>query len=610
MVLIYLSAGIILRQIECLSEGDSMPFDGIVMKAVSKELRHCLLGGRIEKVFQPDREDILIHVHNQGKKYKLIISANAASSRIHLTQSAVENPKCPPNFCILLRKYFSGGRIKDINQSGLERILEISVESTNDIGDLSTKILVVEIMGKHSNIILLNQNRKIIDSIKHIDFSISRIREVLPGRDYIYPLSHNKTNPLDIGLGDIIALFNPVKDVRELEKLLVNNYIGISPYISREFIQYIGQLSFESGQTDIQSNIETAANAFYNLMVKIKAECFQPYIIFNDFHEPIDYHSVLLREIKDIKLFNSVSHAVDEFFFERQKTNKFLQRKSELAKLVQNHLAKCVKKISIQQDKIDQVSDMDTLKLFGELITSNLYRINHGDDEITVNNYYSNAYEEKTIKLDPNISPSQNAQRFFKKYSKAKNTHEAASSILKTLRKEEDYLQSILYQLELCENEEDLADIKDELIAEGMISSTVRMKKADKPSAALQFISSDRFVIFVGKNNRQNDKLTLKQSFNSDIWLHTRNIPGSHVVIRTDKKDVPENTLFEAAEIAAYFSKARYSSNVPVDYTFVRNVKKPSGAKPGFVIYENFKTLFVTPDKEKVDSLKKIEGNN
>ena len=583
-----------------------MPFDGIVMRAVRYELNNAIIGGRIEKIYQPEKDEVIIQLHNTGKKFKLLISANANFSRIHLTEATTENPATPPNFCILLRKYLSGGRVIGCTQPGLERIFEINIESANDIGDMSIKTLVVEVMGKHSNIILLNHNRKIIDSIKHIDFTTSRLREVLPGRDYIYPETQDKCDPLNTSYDEVFNGLIGSGDTKDAEKRLVSTFTGISPFFAKELVNHVVSChSTENNTDDIINIIPEIAKDCFEYIKEIIQNKFQPFIIYDLNDKPLEYHCILIEEFAEgniCKKLNSISRAVDLYFMQKSVSNKFFQRKSDLIKVIDQKLVKCNKRIGIQQDKIQEVLDRETLKIYGELITSNLYRIEAGAAEVTVSNYYSDSFDDITIKLDSNISPSQNAQRFFKKYTKAKNTFEAANIQLRTHLNEQAYFENILYQIELIENDDDLMEIKDELFSEGLINTRGTSKKISKPSEPVHFVSSDGFNILVGRNNKQNDRLTLKLAYNSDIWLHTKSIPGSHVIIKTEKKDVSDNTLLEAANIAAYFSKARQSSNVPVDYTFVRNIKKPNGAKPGFVIYENFKTLYVTPSKELVES--------
>ena len=567
-----------------------MPFDGIVMRAVCHELNNSILGGRIEKINQPDKEQIIINIHNNPNNYKLLLSANASSSRVNLTKNTFNNPSTPPNFCILLRKHLSSGRLIKIYQPDMERILEIHIDSPNDIGDVTTKILVIEVMGKHSNIMLLNHNRKIIDSLKHIDFSTSRLREILPGRDYSYPATQVKANPLDVTKEQIMEHLSPLNDMHEAESKLVSLYTGISPFFTARLLN------------SYTAEIASIINNFYEYMQKSNLNEFAPCLFMNNANKPTDFHAFFGNNINChtniIKPYDSISRAIDEYFIEKTGINNLSQKKSDLLKVASNNLAKCNKKVTYNRDKIEQVYDREKYQLYGELLTANLYKVNKGTEEITVTNYYSEAQDEITIKLDSTLSPSRNAQLFYKKFNKAKGTFEGANKQLNLLLSEQSYLENVLYEIELCEDESSLDEIKEELISEGLIKSKQKSKsrKPVEPSKPYSFMSSDGFEIMVGRNNRQNDRLTLKIAHNCDIWMHTKNIPGSHVIIKTEKNDVPDKTLEEAAKLAAWFSKARQSSNVPVDYTFVRDVKKPTGAKPGFVIYENFKTVNVMPE--------------
>jgi predicted ribosome quality control (RQC) complex YloA/Tae2 family protein len=568
-----------------------MPFDGIVMRAVCHELNNSILGGRIEKINQPDKEQIIINIHNNPNNYKLLLSANASSSRVNLTKNTFNNPSTPPNFCILLRKYLSSGRLVKIYQPYMERILEIHIDSPNDIGDVTTKIVVIEVMGKHSNIMLLNHNRKIIDSLKHIDFSTSRLREILPGRDYCYPATQDKSNPLDVTKEQIMEHLSPLNDIREAESKLVSLYTGISPFFTAKLSE---------GST---TEIEFISSKFHQYMQKSSLNEFAPCLFINNANKPTDFHAFFGNstncQTNIIKPYDSISQAIDEYFIERTGINNLSQKKSDLLKVVSNNLTKVNKKIMFNKDKIEQVADREKYKLYGELLTANLYKVDNGTEEITVTNYYSEDQDEITIKLDSNLSPSRNSQLFYKKFNKAKGTFEGATKQLNLLLSEQSYLENVLYEIELCEEESSLDEIKEELISEGLIKSQQKSSKSRKPieqSKPSSFMSSNGFEIMVGRNNRQNDRLTLKIARNCDIWMHTKNIPGSHVIIKTEKNEVPDKTLEEAAKLAAWFSKARQSSNVPVDYTFVRDVKKPTGAKPGFVIYENFKTVNVMPE--------------
>lgn len=578
-----------------------MPFDGFVLRAVNNELNSILSGGRIEKISQPCRDEVFFSIYSKGNKYKLLISSNASYPRVHLTSTEPENPLVPFNFCILLRKYLAGYKITEIFQPGLERILEIKCEGTDEIGDSATRFLIVEIMGKHSNIILLNQNRKIIDSIKHIDTGTSRIREILPGRDYMYPNTQSKSSIFDPSSDYKIRNVFLSEDNNSIGGLIVETFSGFSPFLAREY-------SSEVFSNKTNGDFDAAAsNVMHEILQIIDSDKFTPYIILDKNKNPLDFHCLFHSHFgaDSVKTYCGISEALNDFYNLKSVHNKITAIRSELLKSVANKLEKCLKKIQIQTKNISDSEEKDKFKLFGELINSNLYRIEEGIKEISVVNYYDVDCKEIVIPLNPNIPPSKNAQAYFKKYLKAKKTCEAANIQLSQLEKEKYYLESLVFQLEESNNIHELNEIRNELVSEGIISDFIKNKKSAVFSAPIEYLSSDGFTILVGKNNRQNDHLTFKTAARTDIWLHTRNIPGSHVVIKTEKKDVPETTLVEACILAAYHSKSKNSTHVPVDYTEVKHVKKPGGAKPGFVIYENFKTLTIDPQISIIEKLKK-----
>ncbi|MGE5329052.1 MAG: NFACT family protein [Deltaproteobacteria bacterium] len=573
-----------------------MPFDGIVLKAVSNELNSLLINGRVEKIFQPSRDEVFINIYSRGSKYRLIASSNASAPRIHLTTIEPENTPTPLNFCILLRKHLIGSKITQIFQPSLERILEIKFEGTNEIGDPSTRFLIIEIMGKHSNLILLNESRKIIDSIKHIDSDISRLREIMPGRDYVYPNTQSKLSIFDsLAVNKLQELFSSFND--NIPKLIVDSFSGFSPFAGKEFSNEV--LSQKASADYSKSAVE----ALQEIIKSLDSNNLIPYII----GKGSEIHCLFSSHFDNeaITKFESMSNALDTYYLSKSAAGKLHGKKSELLAAVNNKLQKCLKRIEIQKRNISDSSERESFKLLGELITSNLYKISEGLDEVKVINYYDPNCGEITIPLNPDISPAKNAQAYYKKYLKAKKTFEAANIQLSQLEKDKYYFESLLFQIEEANSDSEIGEIRSELAAEGIINDAAKSKKSSLPSNPLEFVSSDGFTILVGKNNKQNDLLTFKIASRTDIWLHTRNIPGSHVVIRTEKKPVPETTLLEACLLSAYHSKVRNSTHVPVDFTEVKYVKKPGGAKPGFVIYDNFKTMIVDPDSSILERLKK-----
>lgn len=584
-----------------------MPFDGIVVKSVVDELSDALTGGRIEKIYQPEPDEIIINLRSKGQNLKLLLSANASYPRIHITGASKENPSNPPVFCMLLRKHLSGGKITRVEFHDFERIITIHAENISELGDLTLKKLVIEIMGKHSNIILVNSEDKIIDSIKHVDSDVSRVREVMPARPYTLPPQQDKTSPR---LLDTALLFREAKEYGDLRigKYLLNNIKGFSPLLCEE-VCFRGGIDGNTLISSLSDDILQRLNhSLDEIVFKIVKSEFSPCIIWNDEgrQKPLDFHSLQIKQYKTVDLIPSISTVLDSFYTAKDNAERLTQKKADLVKVLNNSIDRCNKKITIHQDKLREVASRENYKLFGELITANIYCIPKNSKQVSLMNYYSVNNEYIDIPLDENLLPQENAQRYFKKYAKAKTAFAFTKEQLKETYNELEYLESVLHNLESSKSLKEIEEIREELSDEGYVSSKKRKhgKKGQKTSSPYTYKSSDGLYIHVGKNNIQNDVLTLKLSSSNDIWLHTKNIPGSHVIIKKDIEDIPDNTLLEAALLAAYHSKARYSSHVEVDYTQVRNVKKPNGAKPGMVIYNNYKTIIVTPDENMVNNLK------
>lgn len=582
-----------------------MPFDGIVAKCVVDELTKVLTGGRVEKVFQPEADEILINIRAWNTNYRLVLSASANYPRIHLTEVSKENPAAPPVFCMLLRKHLSGGKILAFEFNDYERIIGIHVESANELGDISVKKLIIEIMGRHSNIILVNSENKIIDAIKHIDSDISRVREVMPARPYMLPPGQDKTIPESLNVDDLFEGDQAVNI--SAEKYLLNNIKGFSPLLCRE-ICFRSSVEGNIPLSNIEhESVQKLKSTLQTIITDITNNNFNPCIMFDDeaMAKPLDFHCIELNQGQYLKHFNSISAVLDSFYAARDNSERLRQKKADVYKVANNILDRCNKKLFIQEETMREVADREKLKLYGELITANIYCIPESVKKVSLLNYYSENNEFIEITMDENLSPQENAQRYFKKYSKAKSTYTYTKRQLDDTRHELDYLESVLQLLDNCVSQVEIDEVRQELAEQGYMLYKQKSKgrKGEKPSEPLRFKSSDGLDIFVGKNNRQNDYLTLKLASSNDIWLHTKNIPGSHVIIRKLQHEIPENSIKEAALLAAWHSKAKMSSNVQVDFTTVRNVKKPSGAKPGMVIYENYRTAVVTPDEMTVKKL-------
>lgn len=600
-----------------------MPFDGIVTKCITEELKDLLQDGRIEKIFQPEADEILMNLRAKGLNHRLLLSANANYPRLHLTSTSKDNPAIAPVFCMLLRKHLSGGRIVDIEFHDFERIVTLHIESTNEMGDTSIKRLIIEIMGRHSNIILVNSENKIIDAIKHVDIDISRVREVMPAREYILPPVQNKIDPLALDSHSFIlsAIKAPDNAAVTIEKMLLNNIKGFSPLICREICFKAG-LDSKTECSDLLLQAEHAQvliDKLQEVINQIKSSEYFPSILLDsiDNEKPLDFHCLNITQNPLTKLYGSMSLTLDAFYSTKDNLDRLKQKKGDLTRVLTNALDRCNKKLFIQEEKLREVANREKLQLYGELITANIYCLETGIKSAHLLNYYSAEECYVDIPMDVNLSSQQNAQRYYKKFAKAKSTFSYTTVQLQETKNELVYLESVLLNLESAITIQEIEEIREELVEEGYTSKKTKVtakksgkkkpnaKKREKESPPLHYTSVDGYDIFVGKNNRQNDQLTLKTAGSNDMWFHTKNIPGSHVIIRKQQGEIPDTTLLDAAMLAAYHSKAKMSSNVPVDCTQVRNVKKPSGAKPGMVIYENFKTIIVTPNEIKVKTMDK-----
>ena len=573
-----------------------MALDAVCIKALCSELSGKLIGGRIDKIHQPERDEIVLNVRTYDENYRLVISAGSANPRMHLTSRQKKNPITAPMFCMLLRKHLGSGKIINIEQIGFERIVKLSIESYDELGDLTVKHIIAEIMGRNSNIILVNSDMKIIDSIKHVDFTVSSVRQVLPGLDYALPPSQERT-PLTEVTNDTPLDFSLPQTA---DKILMNAVSGISPLTAREIV-YRAFSRTDVLSHELNLNKQSALKAE---LVKFAAEVsegkFNPCMIRDlTSGKMLDFSAVEIRQyesLAEVTPTETLSAALDDFYNIRDMQERMRQKSADLVKLLNNARDRSSKKITILTKTLKDAENKDLYKIKGELITSNLYRIKDGDKELIAENYYDNMNEIK-IALSPSLSPSQNAQKYFKKYNKAKTAEIEAAKQLESARDDLDYIESTLASVENAENETDLNEIRAELVHEGYLKRRTDPKRRKKTKAEpMHFVSSDGFDIYIGKNNTQNDYVTTRLANSSDLWFHTKNIPGSHTIIKLGlDKDIPRKTITEAAQLAAYYSKARESSQVPVDYTHIKNVKKPAGAKPGKVIYDGYNTIYVTP---------------
>ncbi|GMB08519.1 Rqc2 family fibronectin-binding protein [Thermolongibacillus altinsuensis] len=569
-----------------------MSFDGVFTYAMTKELKQTLEGGRITKIHQPFKHELVLQIRSHGQNHKLLLSAHPSYARVHITKETYDNPAEPPMFCMLLRKHLEGSVIESIRQVDFDRIIIIETKGRNEIGDLSMKQLIIEIMGRHSNIILVEkETNTIIDSLKHLSPAVNRYRTVLPGHPYVAPPSHGKINPLEATEETVIKKLDFLAG--KLADQLVATFAGISPLLAKEAV-------FRAGL----ANRTTLPKSFIALMDDVRMNRFTPCIYTNNEKE-IFYVLPLSHMEGEKKQFDTLSDMLDRFYFGKAERDRVKQQAHDLERFIINEKAKNEKKLKKLEQTLEEAKNADQYRLYGELLTANLYAIQRGMKEIEVINYYDENGATITIPLDVQKSPSENAQHYFQKYQKAKNSLQIVQEQIERTKQEIDYFENLLQQLETAAPK-DIEEIREELIEGGYLRArpTKQTKKQKQTKIELErYVSSDGTEILVGKNNKQNDYLTTKLASKDDIWLHTKDIPGSHVVIRS--KNPSEQTIIEAAHLAAYFSKARQSSSVPVDYTRIRYVKKPSGAKPGYVIYENQQTIYVTPDEDLVIKMKK-----
>jgi predicted ribosome quality control (RQC) complex YloA/Tae2 family protein len=575
-----------------------MSFDGIVVRALVHELQACV-GGRINKVHQPTDQEIVLQIRAQGSNYKLLLSANPTYPRMYITQASFQNPLEAPMFCMLLRKHCEGAIIEKIEQIGMERIIRIHVRQRDELGDISIRTIVMEIMGRHSNIILLDPaNETILDGIHHVTPAISSYRVVMPGSKYVAPPEQHKLDPLHVSKAQFISALDHAGEAPE--QLLVRQFSGISPLVAKEIVFRSG-IPKESITDDAPDRLW---ESFSQLVSQLAAHRYEPVI-----REAADtgktYFSVTdLTHIEgNSTRYSTVSECLESYYSDKAERDTIKQRVSDLLRLLQNEKSKNIKKLEKLQETLEEAKDADKYRILGELLTASMHQFKKGDSAVEVVNYYDEEQRLITIALDPLLTPSENAQRYFKKYTKSKNSLAAVQEQIKSAQEEIRYLDSLLQQLDAA-SLSDIEEIREELIGQGYIrdrhKKTRRKKKTDRPVLAC-YTSSEGIPIYVGKNNTQNEYLTNRLAQPGDMWLHTKDIPGSHVVIRSDR--FGDQTLHEAAQLAAYFSQARFSSLVPVDYTLIRHVRKPNGAKPGFVIYDHQKTLYVTPDETMIKKL-------
>lgn len=587
-----------------------MAFDGLVVHSISDELSSKLVGGKIDKIYQPENDEIVLHIRNNKENFKLVLSASSSNPRIYLSDSyKKENPINAPMFCMLLRKYIQGGNIVSISQVGFERIIKITIESLDELKSKTNKDLIIEVMGRHSNIILTHENDKIVDSIKRIPPSISRVRQILPGITYDLPPAQDKLNPLEsISIDSFKCILKDFNGA--ISKAIYSKFLGISPTVSKEICSR-SKLDMSMLSSDLNNeSFDTLYKEFINIIEDVKNANYNPCLAMDpSIDKLLDFSCINLSIFNNLKVVHneSISSIVESFYANKDAKERINQRASDFKKSISIKLDRLYNKLKKQELELKESDNAVIYKIKGELITSYIYMVEKGMKFVEVQNFYDENYSTIKIELNPNLTPSENAQKYFKKYTKLKHAKKEISAQVELSLDEINYLENIMLSIDNCDNLAELNDIKEELQKLGYMRGKAKSKKekdglTTKPN---EFLSSDGFTILVGKNNKQNDFLTLKVANNDDLWMHTKNIPGSHVIIKSDGGEIPESTIFEGAMLAAFFSKSKMSSQVPVDYTLKKNVKKPNGSKPGMVIYETNSTIYVTPTEELVVKLKK-----
>jgi len=595
-----------------------MALDGIVTRSIVHELQICV-GGRINKIHQPTDNDIIIQLRSRGGNRRLLLSANPTYPRVQMTEQSFPNPLEAPMFCMLLRKYCESGVIEAVTQQEMERIIHIDIRQRDELGDESLKRIIIELMGRHSNIILLDPaSGTQLDGIHHVTPAISSYRIVMPGFAYTEPPQQNKLHPLEIVKEQFMDAYQQAEIGTSDKSWLVSTFSGLSPLIAEEICLRASKAEEDSAGVAADNNAShemtmgkatTLWSPFADLMAQIREHRYEPVTGENAKGKSV-FSAVKLTLIQsDLRTYDSISDCMEEYYGDKALRDTVKQKTSDLLRFLHNELSKNIKKMSKLEEDLAEAGDAEQYRVRGELLFASLHLMHKGDKAVELINYYDENQATETIELDPLLTPSENAQRYFKKYNKYKNSLTVIDEQMKITREEISYMEQLLQQLSHA-TLDDIDEIREELVQQGYLrdrsKKMKKKKKNDKPTLHV-YTSSEGIEIYVGKNNLQNDYVTNRVGNANDTWLHTKDIPGSHVLIRSNSYG--EATLNEAAQLSAYYSQAKQSSSVPVDYTLIRHVRKPSGAKPGFVIYDHQKTLFVTPDEHMIKKMPNVVRN-
>ena len=571
-----------------------MAFDGITIANIVTELNQTITGGKINKIAQPENDELVITIKNQRKQYRLFLSASASLPLIYLTETNKPSPLTAPNFCMLLRKHIGSGKIIAIEQPGMERIIRFTIEHLNELGDLCTKYLIVEIMGKHSNIIFCNEEDQIIDSIKHVSAHMSSVREVLPGRPYFIPETQSKLDPFV--LTEEIFQEKIFPRPVNVAKAIYTSITGISPLMAEEVCYRAG---IDGGiPTDGLEDVERVhlAHTFLRMVDDIRDGHFEPNIVYKG-KEPVEFACFPLSQYQDYRAvsYPSIFPVLETYYAEKNIVTKMRQKTVDLRKIVQNALERNVKKYQLQQKQLKDTEKKEKYRVWGELLNTYGYEVKPGAKSMEALNYYTN--EMIQIPLNETMTPQENSKKYFDKYGKLKRTKEALDTLLQETGDEIKHLESIAASLDIASSEEDLVQIKEEMMEYGYVKrKNTGGKKVKVTSRPYHYISSDGYDIYVGKNNFQNDELSFKFASGNDWWFHAKGQPGSHVIVKSKNEELPDRTFEEAGKLAAYYSKGRQAPKVEIDYTQKKNLRKPTGGKPGFVVYYTNYSLLIEPD--------------
>lgn len=580
-----------------------MPLDGYYLHFLKKELSEKLVGSRVEKVHQPAKQELILHMRGYRTAYKLFLSASANSPRVQITDYAPENPAKPPMLCMLLRKHLCGAMLSDITQEGLDRTLVLHFNATNEIGDPVSLRLCVEIMAKHSNIILVSEDNTILDAVKRVDLSQSSYRQVLPGLPYLPPPPQEKLDLRECSAEDVLEKLSTYSE-KLLPSALLSVLQGASPLICREIASHLSAMDTTfSALSDAQKDmLRTEIEALKTMLEGNGA----PHILCDESGRPCDFSFTDITQYgfsRMPKPYETYSEVLDQFYFERDRQDRTHQRAADLLKALSTTSSRIARKLDTQRLELERCADRETIRIQAELIQAYAGSLEKGAPFYEVQNYYD-ACKMLRIPADPALTPMANAQKYYKEYRKAKTAEQMLIGLIENGEQELSYLETVIDLVNRADSSAEISALRLELEEAGYLKRhTKQGMKNPKPLPPLEYVSTDGFRILVGRNNLQNDKLSLKTARGSDLWLHTQKIPGSHVIICAEGKEIPPSTIEQAAMIAAYHSRGRESSQVPVDYTFAKQLKKPVGAKPGKVIYHVYNTLFIRPDRTEVEKL-------